>query len=206
MTVAFPFAPRTAFMANASRQMCASVSQDMEARYAISSVQPENGASLARRTVCAKTEPVATPLTANASVPEDTQASIATRRVLRTIMDRTAERSVAADMVEAAITFLASVIAPLATRDLSAMIFARLESTEMNASQSASVRMVVRATLRLANATALLDGLARSVRIVVRKVFGARIALRLATVTTEPDAITLLASASANLVTTTKSV
>lgn len=39
------------------------------------------------------------------------------------------------------------------------MIFARLESTEMNASQSASVRMVVRATLRLANATALLDGL-----------------------------------------------
>lgn len=50
----------------------------------------------------------------------------------------------------------------------------------------------------------LLYNRARSVRIVVRKVFGARIALRLATVTTEPDAITLLASASANLVTTTK--
>lgn len=159
-------------MALALHQIFASASQDMEARYAISCVQLENGANLVKRIACARMKPSVTHSMANVCAPEDGLVFIVIKHALLTDMDRIAGKSVAADTVEAAITSLANAIVPLATQDLFATIYVLLENTVTNANQSASVRTVVPAVLLPVNASVTLDGLVQSVRIVVQMVSG----------------------------------
>lgn len=186
--------------------MYASVSQDMEARYAIINARRENGANLARWTVCVKMERRVTHSMANAYAPGVGPAHSVMKNVLRNDMDRIVVRNVVAETVEAAIIFLASVIVLLAIQDHSVMIFARLGSTVTNADQSVNVRTVVLVILQLANATVHLDGLVQCARIVVQKVSGVKIALKSVIVTMRVAVIILLDNANANPATMAKSV
>lgn len=192
-------------MALALHQTSANASRDTGDRYAISSVHQESGTSPARRTACARMERPATRSMVNVYAPEAGPAITATRSVPRTAMDKSAARSVAAETVAVAITSLASVTAHLAIQGLFAMICAHLENMGMNASRSASVRMVAPAILRLVNAIVLQDGLVQCARIAVQMASGAGIALGFATATTKLDAITSQGGVNASLVSTMKS-
>lgn len=126
-------------------------------------------------------------LMVNACVIEVGPALTVIRNVLLIDMDKIVAKNVAAEMVEAVITFLVNAIVLRVIQDLCKTLFilllillniriqilnysniilflvvticAHRENTAMNASQNVNVKMVVLAILQLANATVLLDGL-----------------------------------------------
>ena len=138
--------------------MSASVNQDTEGHYAITSVHQENGASLARRTACAKMGPAVIHSTASVSVPEAGPVIIAIRNVLLIDMDKTVAKSVVVETVEVVTTFLENAIALLVIQDLFAMTSVHLVNTAMNVNRSASARTVDPVILQQANAIVHLDG------------------------------------------------